>query len=742
MKKRFPFLLSLILLLSVYIFSQQRGFKVVHTPQGKDITLYKGSYALVVGNGKYTAGWDELSGAVNDAEGIADVLRKNGFKVTLVKNVDKGTFLSELGNFTYKHGQDEDNQLLFYYAGHGHTTTLASGEELGYLVMVDAPLPEKDNFGFDNKSVDMQTIITYAKKIKSKHALFIFDSCFSGTVLNLRARVIPKAISDAVRYPVRQFITAGRAAEPVPDRSVFKQLLIDILEGKIEEPIKDGYITGEELGLFLKSRVPEYNKFQHPQYGKIRDPNLDKGDFVFVLEKAGPGVQEEIPTPPTAEKLDLSSIEESAKRREEARRKWSNWQEQMESDFKKVKSIDQNPENTAEEKKSAWDEFLRNYKADNPFSTEDEQLRQRAAQRLKALSKVEMAVRARVSLRSVAGNLSENEVGEMLKRKNFFSKRNDWNKNYCNPRGDFANEYEVKTIRGDKVVLDHATGLMWHQSGSEKTMTYIKAKQWIDELNSRGHADYTDWRLPTLEEVASLLERSKMNGDLYVDPLFSAKQIWIWTGDTVNGYPGWAWVVHFDHGHVLIVGSGGSGLYVRPVRKKLSESNAMVKARVSLRSSGQSLSWNEGKSMVKRKNFFDSSWNKSGGFENEYESKTINGDKVVLDHATGLMWHQSGSDVYMKYNKAKKWVGELNRRGYAGYSDWRLPTLEEGASLIERSKMNGDLYIIPKFSAKQTRIWMSDMVTDYPGMAWIVFFVSGDVRRHSAAYVRPVRSGR
>lgn len=550
MKKRFPFLLLLILLLSVYTFPQQRGFKVVRTPQGKDIILYKGSYALIVGNGKYTAGWDELSGAVNDAEEIADVLRKNGFKVALVKDVDKGTFLSELGNFTYKHGQDEDNQLLFYYAGHGHTTTLASGEELGYLVMVDAPLPEKDNFGFDNKSVDMHTIITYAKKIKSKHALFIFDSCFSGTVLNLRARVIPKAISDAVRYPVRQFITAGRAAEPVPDRSVFKQLLIDILEGKIEEPIKDGYLTGEELGLFLKNRVPEYNKFQHPQYGKIRDPNLDKGDFVFLLEKAGPGVQEEIPTPPKAEKLDLSSLEESAKEREESSGKWSNWQEQMKSDFNKVESIDKNPMNTAKEKRSAWEDFLRNYKTDNPFSAEDEDLRQGAAQSLKALSKVEIAVQARVSLRSEAKSLSDNEVSEMLKRKNFFSKRYDWNKNFSNPRGDFANEYEVKTIRGDKIVLDHATGLMWHQSGSEAYMKYDKVKQWIDELNRRGYAGYSDWRLPTLEEGASLIERSKMNGDLYIDPKFSAEQRWIWTTDPATDLSGRVWIIYFPYGYV------------------------------------------------------------------------------------------------------------------------------------------------------------------------------------------------
>jgi len=358
--------------------------KVVRTPQGKEIPLYKGSYALIVGNSDYTSGWDPLVAPEKDVEELATILRKNGFEVFVLKNITKSRFLNALGNFTYKYGQDRDNQLLFFYAGHGHTTTLASREELGYLVMVDAPLPEGDPQGFDDKSVDMQTIITYAKKIRSKHVLFIFDSCFSGTVLNLRQRIVPKAISDAVRYPVRQFITAGRADEPVPDRSVFKQLFVDILEGKIEEPIKDGYITGEELGLYLKNKVPEYNKFQHPQYGKIRDPNLDKGNFVFVLEsnKATISVGEKPIFPKKTEKMDLSYIEEPARQREEVLKSWDDWQNKMNLDFQKVEDIDKSSVSSQQEKKAAWELFLKHYDEDNPYSSEDEALRKKAKVRL------------------------------------------------------------------------------------------------------------------------------------------------------------------------------------------------------------------------------------------------------------------------------------------------------------------------------------------------------------------------
>ena len=121
----------------------------------------------------------------------------------------------------------------------------------------------------------------------------MFDSCFSGSILNLRDRVVPQNISASVRYPVRQFITAGSANEPVPDHSIFKQAFLDLLERRDKEPIPDGYVTGEELGLYLKNKVPEYNPTQHPQYGKIRDIRLDKGDFIFQLAASSGAVVEE-----------------------------------------------------------------------------------------------------------------------------------------------------------------------------------------------------------------------------------------------------------------------------------------------------------------------------------------------------------------------------------------------------------------------------------------------------------------
>ena len=271
------------------LFSQtNRGMRIkVLTDAGEEIELYKSSYALVIGNANYTH-WNPLPGALHDVKQVKAALETHGFNVTLKTDLHKLDFDRALTEFVIEAGSEKANRLLFYYAGHGYTRKSATDEDLGYLVMVDAPKPIADAVGFELASIDMKALVIEAEKIRARHVLFLFDSCFSGTILNVRDEMEPpESISDSVKYPVRQFITAGRAGEVVPDHSDFKQVFLDLIQGRDREPFPDGYITGEELGYYLKHQVPVYNKVQHPQYGKIRDPRLDKGDFVFVLSRNG-----------------------------------------------------------------------------------------------------------------------------------------------------------------------------------------------------------------------------------------------------------------------------------------------------------------------------------------------------------------------------------------------------------------------------------------------------------------------
>ncbi len=132
--------------------------------------------------------------------------------------------------------------------------------------------------------MSMQEIEVYAKNTSAKHVLFMFDSCFAGSVF-LATRAAPSYIEVFTEEPVRQFITSGSAEQEVPDISIFRRAFIDALAGSADFD-KDCYLTGSELGTYIQKRTAEDWKGElTPQYGKLQDPNLNKGDFVFKIGK-------------------------------------------------------------------------------------------------------------------------------------------------------------------------------------------------------------------------------------------------------------------------------------------------------------------------------------------------------------------------------------------------------------------------------------------------------------------------
>jgi len=153
--------------------------------------------------------------------------------------------------------------------------------------------------------------------------------------------------------------------------------------------------------------------------------------------------------------------------------------------------------------------------------------------------------------------LSFNEAQKMLQAKDFFA--SDWNPSGKGPQ----HQYEVKEKDGEKLVIDHATGLTWQQAGSSNSMTYADAEKYVRDLNAKKFAGFNDWRLPTLEEAMSLME-PKPSGDLYIDPVFDRTQRWIWTADKADS-AGVAWVAHFSVG-ICRHGLVADGAFVRVVR--------------------------------------------------------------------------------------------------------------------------------------------------------------------------------
>jgi serine/threonine-protein kinase len=104
------------------------------------------------------------------------------------------------------------------------------------------------------------------------------------------------------------------------------------------------------------------------------------------------------------------------------------------------------------------------------------------------------------------------------------------------------------TVAAGGTVADRATGLLWQQSGSEYPMTWDKARAYIDKLNESGSGGRTDWRLPTIDELMSLLVRTPHGGGYCIEPVFDRNQKWLWSCDRRSFTS--AWYVSVEMGFV------------------------------------------------------------------------------------------------------------------------------------------------------------------------------------------------
>ncbi len=253
------------------------------------LNVYDDYQAIVIGISDYEY-WPKIPNAVKDAKAVAQNLKELGFEVKLLLDLSSRELKTALSEIVYNIGNKENRAILFYFALHGETEVLADKTSMGYIIPKDCPILQKDPVGFSTHAISMKEIESISLRIKSKHVMMLFDSCFSGSLFNL-VRAVPRGISEKSALPVRQFITAGSEDETVPDKSMFKRVFLIGLKGDADLT-NDGYITGSELGMYISEKVVSYTRSaQHPQYGKINNPDLDRGDFLFIPPKIKMKVQ-------------------------------------------------------------------------------------------------------------------------------------------------------------------------------------------------------------------------------------------------------------------------------------------------------------------------------------------------------------------------------------------------------------------------------------------------------------------
>ena len=267
-------------------------------------------------------------------------------------------------------------------------------------------------------------------------------------------------------------------------------------------------------------------------------------------------------------------------------------------------------------------------------------------------------------------------------------------------------------IRADGLtVYDENTGLTWQRSpdtngdgeiNRRDKLTLAQAQKLPVKLNAAKFGGFSDWRLPTIKELYSLIVFSGVDpsgprgeagrltpfidtryfkfaygdtseGDRLIDSQYASSTKYI--GKSFRGYAK-LFGVNFADGRIkgydLLMPGGGmeKTFFVQCVR---------------------------GNPGYGTNDFYD------------------NGDGTITDRATGLMWSKADSGKGMNWEVALAWVQAKNAKRYLGHHDWRLPHAKELQSIVDYTRSpdtTGSPTIDPVFRC--TRITNEIGKADFP----------------------------
>ncbi len=122
--------------------------------------------------------------------------------------------------------------------------------------------------------------------------------------------------------------------------------------------------------------------------------------------------------------------------------------------------------------------------------------------------------------------------------------------------------------------------------------------------------------------------------------------------------------------------------------------------------------------------------------------------KWVQDELTGLMWEvktdENKFDQYTWQNSLSEFIDDLNNNQLGGYSDWRMPTINELADIVDYGKVNPAINTDYFPNTELGAYWSVTSVIDHNYNAWHLDFTQGESTGPSKLtlrYCRAVRDG-
>ncbi|MCF7793980.1 MAG: DUF1566 domain-containing protein [Candidatus Cloacimonetes bacterium] len=289
------------------------------------------------------------------------------------------------------------------------------------------------------------------------------------------------------------------------------------------------------------------------------------------------------------------------------------------------------------------------------------------------------------------------------------------------------------TDNGDCTITDNVTNLMWSKTcdtdgdgeiNYDDKMSYDEAIASVSGVNIGG---YSDWRIPTIKELYSLI-------------IFSGEDCSGWNGSTTDLIP-FIDTDYFDFGY------GDVSAGERIIDAQFISSTLYVSTTMNNDPTMFGVNFADGRikgypygpmpGQTEDKQFYVYYVRGTENYGvNDFED---NGDGTTTDNATELIWSQNDSGEALNWEEALAWVQQKNNENYLGYNDWRLPNVKELQSIIDYTRSpdtSNSAAIDPLFNV--TSITNAGGETDYP------YFWSGTTHANmdNGSYASYVSFGR
>ena len=228
--------------------------------------------------------------------------------------------------------------------------------------------------------------------------------------------------------------------------------------------------------------------------------------------------------------------------------------------------------------------------------------------------------------------------------------------------GNYSGFQPSYTDNGDGTISDNITGLMWQKEMGIK-ISYSEAYIKADTLTVGG---YTDWRVPTIKELYSLINfTGRVMGEVpyafFIDTLYFNQPL----GDTTIGerlIDAQTWSSTQYTGLTM---AGDSTVF------GVNFVDGRIKGYPKYEPFNQSVPMTMYFRMVRGNPLY--------GINNFVD----NNNGTVSDLATGLMWQKADNGNFYDWQGALDYAENLV---LSGYSDWRLPNAKELQSIVDYTR--------------------------------------------------------